>query len=276
MCDALEPFWQACFCLAALTASAAHTQVRLILSADPAKAGDTIWAGVDLKMEPAWHTYWKNPGAAGCATKIEWQLPPGVTAGEIRWPLPEKLPPAEVTTYGYNDEVVLLVPLKLATDLKPGPLDLKAKVSWLECKEACIPGSGSVETTLNIGTETKPSADAAMIESWQGKVPKALPRDWLIHVWWEKTSEDDTRALVFEGHFLGGVTGQLPDKFDFFPDANDYFEVQAAIETVSRTNSEFCFRKLVKKFSGNWPKEISGVCIFENTRFARLEQYSLG
>lgn len=97
-----------------------------------------------MKMEPDWHTYWKNPGEAGMATKIEWQLPPGVTAGEIQWPLPEKLPPAEVTTYGYNDEVMLIVPLKLANDLNPGPLDLKAKVSWLECKEACIPGGQDV------------------------------------------------------------------------------------------------------------------------------------
>ena len=49
--------------------AAHHTQAKLILSADSAKPGDTIWAGVDLKMEPDWHTYWKNPGAAGMATK---------------------------------------------------------------------------------------------------------------------------------------------------------------------------------------------------------------
>ncbi|HXR05323.1 MAG TPA: protein-disulfide reductase DsbD domain-containing protein, partial [Verrucomicrobiae bacterium] len=109
----------------AFPANAAHTQVRLLLSADTARPGDTVWAGVDMKMEPGWHTYWKNPGEAGMATKIEWQLPPGVTAGEIQWPLPEKLPPAEVTTYGYNDEVALLVPLKLATNLPAGPFDLK-------------------------------------------------------------------------------------------------------------------------------------------------------
>src|ERR1700690_1479416 len=150
--------------LAAWTAHAAHTQGRLIFSADIAKPGDTVWAGVDLKMEPGWHTYWKNPGAAGLATKIEWQLPPGVTAGEIQWPLPEKLPPVEVTTYGYNDEVVLLVPLKLDAGLSHGPLELKAKVSWLECKEQCLPGSAEVAATLNISTETKPSDDAATIE----------------------------------------------------------------------------------------------------------------
>ncbi len=92
---------------------AAHTQAMLLLSVETARPGDTIWAGVQLKMEPGWHTYWKNPGEAGQATEIKWQLPPGVTAGEIQWPLPEKIPPAEVTTYGYENEVVLLVPLTL-------------------------------------------------------------------------------------------------------------------------------------------------------------------
>ncbi len=51
-----------CLGLAALTARAAHTHVQLLLSADTAKPGDTIWAGVDMKMDPGWHTYWKNPG----------------------------------------------------------------------------------------------------------------------------------------------------------------------------------------------------------------------
>ena len=161
-----------CLCLAALTAHAAHTQVQLVLSANPARPGDTIWAGVDMKMDAGWHTYWKNPGDSGIATTIKWDLPPGVTAGEIQWPLPEKLPPAEVTTYGYENEVMLLVPLTLATNLAPGPLVLKADVAWLECKEQCVPGKASVEATLNIGSETKTSADAAMIESWKSKVPQ--------------------------------------------------------------------------------------------------------
>jgi len=130
--------------------AAHHTQAKLILSADTAKPGDTILVGVDLKMESGWHTYWKNPGAAGMATQIKWQLPPGVTAGEIQWPLPKKLPPAEVTTYGYEDEVVLLVPLKIETNFPTGQINLKANVSWLECKDVCIPANQDVEAAINI------------------------------------------------------------------------------------------------------------------------------
>jgi DsbC/DsbD-like thiol-disulfide interchange protein len=128
------------FCLAGVSASAAHTQARLILAADAARPGDTVLAAVQLRMDPRWHTYWRNPGASGMETKIEWQLPAGVTAGAIQWPVPEKLPDEDLTTYIYTNEVVLLVPLKLAADLRSGPLDLKASVSWLECDVQCIPG----------------------------------------------------------------------------------------------------------------------------------------
>jgi thiol:disulfide interchange protein/DsbC/DsbD-like thiol-disulfide interchange protein len=253
-----------CLCLAALTARAAHTQVQLVLSANPARPGDTIWVGVDLKMDAGWHTYWKNPGDSGIATTIKWDLPPGVTAGEIQWPLPEKLPPAEVTTYGYENEVMLLVPLTLATNLAPGPLVLKADVAWLECKEQCVPGKASVEATLNIGGETKTSADAAMIDSWKSNLPKVLNgSDWNIQAWWEGPANADMRSLMIAGDFQGPLFGQLPKKFDFFPDANDNFEIQAAIENASGTKALFCFRKPVKKFSGDWPKEISGVLVLE-------------
>jgi thiol:disulfide interchange protein DsbD len=241
--------------------AAHHTQVKLILSADIAKPGDTIFAGVDMKMEPGWHTYWKNPGAAGLATKIEWQLPPGVTAGEIQWPLPEKFPPAEVTTYGYEKEVVLLVPLTLATNLPSGSLDLKANVSWLECQDVCIPASQSVEAKLNIGSETRTSADAATIEAWKKKVAISEGHSH-NYAWWEKSISADTRPLNIA--WSGKIMSVRPD---FFPDANDNYEIESATEQIpwildtNRNLGNVHLRKLVKKFSGDWPKTISGILV---------------
>ncbi|MEK7706658.1 MAG: protein-disulfide reductase DsbD domain-containing protein, partial [Verrucomicrobiota bacterium] len=75
-------------CIFGVAADAAHTRATLILSASAAKPGETITAGVHLKMDPGWHTYWKNPGESGKATEIKWQLPPGITAREIQWPRP--------------------------------------------------------------------------------------------------------------------------------------------------------------------------------------------
>ncbi|HEY3932029.1 MAG TPA: protein-disulfide reductase DsbD domain-containing protein [Verrucomicrobiae bacterium] len=247
-----------CFCLAALTARAAHTEVKLLLSADTAKPGDTIWAGVDLKMEPGWHTYWKNPGDAGIATAIKWQLPPGISAGEIQWPLPEKFPPIEVTTYGYTNEVTLLVPLKIETNFPPGQIDLKANVSWLECMDVCIPANQDVEAKLNIGGETKNSADAAAIESWKSKVPKAIINFDVNGFWYDSTNVNP-RALVIQIH------PPQTNAEDFFPQSSDAFEVQPETKiNFDEYSDSTIIRKPVQKFSGEWPKEISGVIVLQN------------
>ncbi len=247
----------------AVPVRAAHTAVQLILSATTARPGDTVLAGIQMKMESGWHTYWKNPGDSGQATEIKWQLPPGVTAGDIQWPLPEKLPPAEVTTYGYENEVVLLVPLKLATNLPAGPLNLAAKVSWLECKEVCIPANQDVEAKLNVGTETKTSADLGKIEVGIGKVPIVLTNP-PIKAWWEKPRALDVRPLVIDFSIL--PVSFKTNLVDFFPDASDQFEIQAPSEEfpigLASRAEEIGMRKLVKKFSGDWPKEVSGVFLY--------------
>src|SRR6266567_4409170 len=145
--------------LVSLSAQAAHTQARLVLATETARPGETIMAAVHLHMEPGWHTYWKNPGASGTASEINWQLPKGVSAGEIQWPVPEKLPDTNATTYIYEGDLFLLVPLKLAANLSPGPLDLQAKVAWLECEMKCIPGKADLRGVLTVANETKPSKE---------------------------------------------------------------------------------------------------------------------
>ncbi len=255
-----------CLCFAASVAMAAHTRVQLLLSAETGRAGDTIWAAVDLKMDSGWHTYWKNPGDAGQATEIKWQLPSGVSAGEIQWPLPEKLPPADVTTYGYENEVVLLVPLTLSSNLPAGPLDLAAKVSWLECKDSCIPANTNVQVTLNVGGETKNSGETAMIESWKTKTPQSSQVAYQAR--WEKPADGDTRPLMISHEQLLDAAANIKyDTADFFPYASDAFEIQPATEIISADSGDLRVRKLVKKFSGDWPKEISGVLVIQTGAF---------
>ena len=258
----------ACLSLGLSSARAAHTQVTLLLSADTAKPGDTVLAGLHLQMDPGWHTYWKNPGEAGIPTAIKWDLPPGVTAGDIQWPLPHKLPPADVTTYGYVDEVVLIVPLKLAPDLKPGqPLNLQASLTWLECQDQCIPGKAQVSATLNLGAETRNSTNAALITSWQQRVPTPVnPTEWTIHAYWEKAADGDNRLLILEGQYLGSQNRSLTvQSADLFPDVSDAFEIQSATEVIPQPADHFRLRKLVKKYSGDWPASVSGVVVLDTS-----------
>jgi thiol:disulfide interchange protein DsbD len=234
---------------------AAHTQARLVLAARTARPGDTVLAGIVLRMEPPWHTYWRNPGASGIQTTVEWQLPPGVTVGPLQWPAPEKLPDDDLTTYIYRGEVVLLAPLSLAAGLPPGPLVLKAKVSWLECDTACLPGSAPLQAALSLGAQTTPSPEAGLLESWQTKMPKPAAA-LAAHAVWEKPPTGELRPLIVEWTPVGQAS-----EVDFYPDASEQFEVQPATESLPADAGKVRLRKLVKKISGDWPNQISGVLV---------------
>ena len=77
----------------------AKTKVSLLVNPALAKSGSTVEVGMRLEMPAGWHTYWRNAGENGTPTIIIWTLPKGITAGEIQWPVPEKVEWLEMFTY---------------------------------------------------------------------------------------------------------------------------------------------------------------------------------
>ena len=246
--------------LAGLESPAAHTHATLHLETATARPGETVWAAVRLQMDPEWHTYWKNAGEGGLGipTKIAWKLPPGVTAGNIEWPVPEKLPAADSTTYVFHDEAALLIPLTLAANLKPGMLELSGEVRWMECKTSCIPGKTNVSAKLQIGDKTEPSTDAPLFNPWRNRVPKPAPAELQPKASWEKRADGDKRPLLIEWT----ITDQV-DTADFYPAPNENFDVSGATELVDLSGGKVRLRKTVLKYDGDWPKEIAGLLVMK-------------
>ncbi|HWF19250.1 MAG TPA: protein-disulfide reductase DsbD domain-containing protein [Verrucomicrobiae bacterium] len=237
------------------TAHGAATDTSLILGSQAARPGDTVMAGIRLRMKPGWHVYWRNPGGSGLPVSITWHLPNGFTAGEIQWPVPAKLPAEELTTYIYEDETVLLVPLKIALDAPFGQVELKANVSWLECKTQCVPGSGDVQAFLTVGDAAKPSPDATLIAEWQKKLPLKKP-DLGARAFWEGPPNGDTRGIIFEWPAKGTVKDA-----DFYPYSSDKSDVQWKNTFVPAEGGMLRLKKIVKKLEGNWPDNISGLLV---------------
>ena len=128
----------------------AHTHIQLVSEQNAMVPGRTCWVGVDLKMDDGWHLYSpqaKNFSAA--APRIKWQLPPGITAGDIQWPNPERLNLGSESTLGYGHELLLLVPLSVAGDFKSSqPVNIAAHLGWVACQEVCMPGRADVAMSL--------------------------------------------------------------------------------------------------------------------------------
>ena len=108
-------------------------QVRAELLAqapDGVQPGKTGLGRPAAGTQPEWHTYWKNSGDSGLPTLLEWTLPAGVTAGDIAWPTPKKIPIGTLANYGYEGTVLLPVPLTIAPDFKPATLSDDLKLNW--------------------------------------------------------------------------------------------------------------------------------------------------
>ena len=151
-------------------------------------AGQPLWLGLQITHQPEWHTYWKNPGDSGLPTVLEWTLPAGVTAGEIAWPTPKKIPIGNLANYGYEGTVLLPVPLTVAPGFKDEQLSVRLKASWLVCRRECIPQEG--EFVLNVPARSSYAAQGAAFEVARKASPQALtggsgqatPEDKLLRV----------------------------------------------------------------------------------------------
>lgn len=149
-----------------------NVKVELISEKTSTPAGSVFHIALTQKIAPEWHTYWRNPGDVGDATRIEWSLPNGIEIGEFKWANPSKLPYGEFINYGYSGDVILPLEVKIANNLT-GKQIIKGKASWLECKDVCIPGEAEISINIDIGANIdgpqKPSIDIAL-----SKLPKKL------------------------------------------------------------------------------------------------------
>lgn len=232
-----------------------HTKATLYLSDSAAKPGSTITAALHLKMDKGWHTYWKNPGDSGKATKITWDLPPGITAGEIQWPAPEKVELDGLFTYVFHNETALIIPLTIAPDAPTGTVAIKGKASWLECEKSCVPGSGKVEATLTIGPESKPSPDAANIKQWQEKIPKPA-QDVVLTAQWDGPPTLKERPVIFSINKSSGA-------WDFFNDRLEDIDLSGKTDVLPVADGKIHFRKVASN-SGTpltWPKQFTGLAL---------------
>jgi thiol:disulfide interchange protein DsbD len=152
-----------------------RVEAELVAATDAVVPGQPLEVALRLKHDEHWHTYWRVPGDSGLPTKIEWQLPAGWTASDIRWPVPQRLPIGPLANYGYEGEVLLLVTLAPPASLKTGDrVALKARADWLVCKDVCIPEHADLQLALPAAAGAGPSKHAARFAAARSRVPTAM------------------------------------------------------------------------------------------------------
>ncbi|MET3442114.1 thiol:disulfide interchange protein DsbD [Variovorax paradoxus] len=166
-----------------------HVRAELVAHApDGVAPGAPVWVGLQITHQPEWHTYWKNAGDSGLPTELNWTLPAGVSAGEIAWPVPKKIPVGNLANYGYEGTVLLPVPLEVSSNFKPplalgtgaSGLDIRLKATWLVCRKECIPEEG--EFTLALPLQGSTALHKAGFDAAQAAQPQPLAKAGSVEV----------------------------------------------------------------------------------------------
>jgi DsbC/DsbD-like thiol-disulfide interchange protein len=176
-------------CSSGLSAAATaipHGTLELIAEKQWIETGHTVNLGLRFELEKGWHIYWTNPGDSGEPPRVKWQLPKGLTAGEIEWPAPHRLATSSnIVDYGYQDAVTLIVPMHADGGLAAQqPAQLAAEVKLLVCREMCIPGKAELSLTLPIKPQP-PAPDARtadLFAATRKSLPRPTPASWKFRV----------------------------------------------------------------------------------------------
>lgn len=215
---------------------------ELLADVDSIQPGASFRLGIRIQMKPGWHVYWRNPGDAGMATDVRFDLPEGFQVGPVQWPAPLRFQqPGGIDGFGYESEVILTARVTAPRKFDPGSaVPLRASVDWLACKELCIPGEADVSLSLPVG-KARPSSDAKTLERWHQRVPGPARQSPAVAEIATRTSPTGRGR-----HDVSAVIdwAQPPDEVDWLPAPDAHTMIRdVTVRTVGRRTQIRCQRE---------------------------------
>jgi DsbC/DsbD-like thiol-disulfide interchange protein len=126
-----------------------HAETRLIAGA-AVKTADAgyLRAGLELRLDPGWKTYWREPGDSGVPPTFDFSGSDNVKSVSVDWPAPERFPDgAGGNSIGYVGRVVL--PLRVVQTDAVKPTALHLKLNYAICGNLCVPAEANLVLALS-------------------------------------------------------------------------------------------------------------------------------
>lgn len=191
-------------------------RVELLLLEDGPKE---VTVGLHVELAAGWYIYWLNPGDAGLAPEVRWQLPAGYEAGKLRFPTPQKFPHGDIVTYGFKDEVLILCNIRHpGTDLRAGKAAITAVLGWMACRESCVTGESTARADLSSLSRAELQESRSILSHFSSRYPRSLdPADLTVEqARLVKTPGRWTVEIALSGREAARVSDFYPYPFDDF------------------------------------------------------------
>lgn len=195
---------------------ASNAKARLVSGTVDLDGTPTLLAGVQLRMDQGWKTYWRTPGDSGVPPEFDWSGSKNLKTAVVLFPAPQRFADGNSTAIGYAQDVVF--PIKVTPERADEPVELKLGFDFGICMDLCIPNAVTLNLTLPPGLPST-RGDALLIEGALKGVPKEgatglLPR--VISV--EAKLDGTTPELMVEAEFPPAAKDT-----DLFIEAGDAF-----------------------------------------------------
>src|SRR5580698_9865912 len=147
-----------------------HAQARLIAGSVMKSADATyLHAGVEIRLDAGWKTYWREPGDSGVPPTFDFAGSDNVKSVTVLWPAPERFPDgAGGHSIGYLDRLIL--PLRIAPKDAKKEAVLHMKLGYAICGTLCVPAEANLQLPL-----TGDGAEEVAIEKAEVRVPRRVP-----------------------------------------------------------------------------------------------------
>lgn len=201
-------------------------------------------------LEEGWHIYWRNPGDSGIPTKIDLNLPEGFEIIDYLWPMPTRFVEGGLTSFGYKDEAMIFVKVKVKKNVKYGEYEITGKTNWLVCKEKCLPGSAATKFKFKVDSISSINPEWDKTEDFRDDMPET---DWDLEV---NTSYN-------EKHFTISVFLDEPtEDISIFPYNEGVFAISKE-PIIERTSWGVKIKIEPSELMFEVPKKIQGIIYLE-------------
>ena len=146
-----------------------HAAARLIAGSMIKTAGAAyLRAGVEIRLDPGWKTYWRDPGDSGVPPTLDFAGSDNVNLVTVLWPVPERFPDgAGGNSIGYMDHIIF--PLRVIPKDAAKPPSVHLKLAYAVCANLCMPVEANLQLLL-----TGDGAEEMAIEKAEKRVPRRV------------------------------------------------------------------------------------------------------
>ncbi|MFZ0173982.1 MAG: protein-disulfide reductase DsbD domain-containing protein [Pseudolabrys sp.] len=207
-----------------------RSAVRLVSGAK--NNGDAhLRAGIEIKMQPGWKTYWRYPGDSGVPPHFDFSGSENLKTATVLYPAPHLFTDETGQSLGYKDRIIF--PLVISPQQPGKPVRLRLKADYAVCEKLCVPAEGRAELTLTPGDSSQDSALAAA----EARVPKQVTAAQLgLTV---RRTNDGTKPLVAVD--LGAPAGNPIDLFVEGPTPQWALPIPKRSQTAPAGRAQFSF-----------------------------------